>query len=179
MDKIWIIWNPITRLKETEELESDLRNAKENPKDLAEIWAKYIQFELKKGDPVRIEFTYERATTQLCLNPSLWVQYLQWARKIKSSNVLSVAKRATRNCSWDAELWGRDWLFKFHQFETNMKSPLTSSLNETELLKLPHYWIRQKIAHSKIFWDFSYRLSNSVVWRLQKQRSVSLKKTRF
>ena len=110
MDKISIIWNPITRLKETEELESDLRNAKENPKDLAEIWAKYIQFELKKGDPVRIEFTYERATTQLCLNPSLWVQYLQWARKIKSSNVLSVAKRATRNCSWEADLWGRDWI---------------------------------------------------------------------
>ena len=134
MDKIWIIWNPITRLKETEELESDLRNAKENPKDLAEIWAKYIQFELKKGDPVRIEFTYERATTQLCLNPSLWVQYLQWARKIKSSNVLSVAKRASRNCSWDADLWGRDWLFKFHQFKTNMKSPLTSSFESVKLL---------------------------------------------
>ena len=56
---------------------------------------------------MRIEFVYERATTQLCLNPSLWAEYVDWARKINSPNLARIARRATRNCGWDAQLWVR------------------------------------------------------------------------
>jgi len=94
----------ILKLKEIEPFEADLRQT-DKPKEKAEIWRKYIDYELKKADPVRIEFVYERATTQLCLDPALWVKYLNWARKIKSPNLTKIAKRATRNCSWEGELW--------------------------------------------------------------------------
>ena len=76
---------------------------------IGDIWfvpqGRYIDYELKKGDPVRIEFVYERSTTQLCLDPALWIKYLGWARKIKSPNLPKIAKRATRNCSWEGQLW--------------------------------------------------------------------------
>ena len=92
------------KLKEIEPFESDLRQLT-TPKERADVWSKYIKYELKKGDPVRIEFVYERATTQLCLDPALWTQYLDWARKINSPNLPTIAKRATRNCSWEGQLW--------------------------------------------------------------------------
>lgn len=75
------------------------------PKDLADVWSRYITYAKKKGDPVRLEFVYERATTQLCLNPQLWTEYMEWARKMKSPNMKLISKRATRNCGWEGKLW--------------------------------------------------------------------------
>ena len=54
---------------------------------------------------VRIEFLYERATSKLCLTEALWEEYIQWARQIKSPNLLNIVTRATRNCTWCARLW--------------------------------------------------------------------------
>jgi len=92
------------KLKELDEFEAKLRLTN-NPSELAEIWKEYLKYEIKKGDPVRIEFAYDRATTQLCLNPALWMEFLAWAKKIKSPNLKKISLRAARNCSWDENLW--------------------------------------------------------------------------
>jgi len=92
------------KLKELDEFEAKLRLT-DNPSELAEIWKQYLKYEIKKGDPVRIEFAYDRATTQLCLNPALWMEFLAWAKKIKSPNLKKISLRAARNCSWDENLW--------------------------------------------------------------------------
>ena len=92
------------KLKELDEFEAKLRLT-DNPSELADIWKEYLKYEIKKGDPVRIEFAYDRATTQLCLNPALWMEFLAWAKKIKSPNLKKISLRAARNCSWDENLW--------------------------------------------------------------------------
>lgn len=92
------------KLKEIDEFEAKLRLT-DNPSELGEIWKEYLKYEIKKSDPVRIEFAYDRATTQLCLNPALWLEFLAWAKKIKSPNLKKISLRAARNCSWDENLW--------------------------------------------------------------------------
>ena len=95
----------VLKLKEIEKFESEIRQTEKNPKEHLDAWKEYIRYELKKGDPVRIEFLYERATSKLCLNSALWTEYISWARKIKSPNLDQIVIRATRNCTWDSSLW--------------------------------------------------------------------------
>jgi len=94
----------IMKVKEIEPFESTTRTA-DSPKDLLDAWKDYIQHELKKDDPVRIEFLYERACTKLCLNPALWAEYVQWQTKMNSPQLLKTVRRACRNCTWDGALW--------------------------------------------------------------------------
>nr|XP_056715615.1 squamous cell carcinoma antigen recognized by T-cells 3 [Euleptes europaea] len=77
----------------------------ETPK-LAEHQA-YIDFEMKGGDPARIQLTYERALAENCLVPDLWAQYTQYLdRQLKVKGlVLSAHERAVRNCPWTVKLW--------------------------------------------------------------------------
>lgn len=44
------------------------------PPKLAEYQA-YIEFELKEGDPARIQITFERALAENCLVPDMWAKY--------------------------------------------------------------------------------------------------------
>lgn len=44
---------------------------------LAEYQA-YIDFEMKIGDPARIQLIFERALVENCLVPDLWVRYSQY-----------------------------------------------------------------------------------------------------
>ncbi|XP_015268716.1 PREDICTED: squamous cell carcinoma antigen recognized by T-cells 3 isoform X2 [Gekko japonicus] len=77
----------------------------ETPK-LAEYQA-YIDFEMKGGDPARIQLIYERALAENCLVPDLWAQYTQYLdRQLKVKElVLSAHERAVRNCPWTVKLW--------------------------------------------------------------------------
>lgn len=50
-----------------------LQMVAETPK-LAEYQA-YIDFELKEGDPARIQITFERALSENCLVPDMWAKY--------------------------------------------------------------------------------------------------------
>lgn len=45
----------------------------ETPK-LAEYQA-YIDFEMKEGDPARIQMTFERTLVDNCLVPDMWTKY--------------------------------------------------------------------------------------------------------
>ncbi|XP_054852695.1 squamous cell carcinoma antigen recognized by T-cells 3 [Eublepharis macularius] len=79
----------------------------EAPK-LAEHQA-YIDFEVKAGDPARIQLTYERALAENCLVPDLWARYTQYLdRQLKVKElVLSAHERAVRNCPWTVKLWNQ------------------------------------------------------------------------
>ncbi|XP_054629894.1 squamous cell carcinoma antigen recognized by T-cells 3 isoform X1 [Dunckerocampus dactyliophorus] len=77
----------------------------ETPK-LAE-YQTYIDFEMKAGDPARIQITFERALAENCLVPDMWTKfttYLDRQLKIKDL-VLSTHDRAVRNCPWTMGLW--------------------------------------------------------------------------
>ncbi|XP_053444968.1 squamous cell carcinoma antigen recognized by T-cells 3 isoform X2 [Nycticebus coucang] len=75
---------------------------------LAEYQA-YIDFEMKMGDPARIQLIFERALVENCLVPDLWIRYSQYLdRQLKVKDlVLSVHNRAVRNCPWTVALWSR------------------------------------------------------------------------
>ncbi|NXF04122.1 SART3 protein, partial [Smithornis capensis] len=79
----------------------------ETPK-LAEYQA-YIDFEMKAGDPARIQLIYERALAENCLVPDLWARYNRYLdRQLKVKElVLSAHDRAVRNCPWTVGLWVR------------------------------------------------------------------------
>ncbi|ERE76237.1 squamous cell carcinoma antigen recognized by T-cell 3 [Cricetulus griseus] len=75
---------------------------------LAEYQA-YIDFEMKIGDPARIQLIFERALVENCLVPDLWIRYSRYLdRQLKVKDlVLSVHSRAVRNCPWTVGLWSR------------------------------------------------------------------------
>nr|XP_023689134.1 squamous cell carcinoma antigen recognized by T-cells 3 [Paramormyrops kingsleyae] len=77
----------------------------ETPK-LAEYQA-YIDFELKEGDPARIQAVFERALAENCLVPDMWAKYTRYLdRQLKiRCMVLSCHERAVRNCPWTMSLW--------------------------------------------------------------------------
>ncbi|XP_047552927.1 squamous cell carcinoma antigen recognized by T-cells 3 isoform X1 [Lutra lutra] len=79
----------------------------ESPR-LAEYQA-YIDFEMKIGDPARVQLIFERALVENCLVPDLWIRYTQFLdRQLKVKDlVLSVHNRAVRNCPWTVALWSR------------------------------------------------------------------------
>ncbi|XP_044137317.1 squamous cell carcinoma antigen recognized by T-cells 3 [Bufo gargarizans] len=79
--------------------------AAETPK-LAEYQA-YIDFEVKQGDPARIQLIFERALADNCLVPDLWARYTQYLdRQLKMKElVLGAHDRAVRNCPWTVGLW--------------------------------------------------------------------------
>uniref|UniRef100_A0A3Q2YTI2 Spliceosome associated factor 3, U4/U6 recycling protein n=1 Tax=Hippocampus comes TaxID=109280 RepID=A0A3Q2YTI2_HIPCM len=77
----------------------------ETPK-LAEYQA-YIDFEMKEGDPARIQMTFERTLIDNCLVPDMWTKYATYLdRQLKIKDlVLSTHDRAVRNCPWTMSLW--------------------------------------------------------------------------
>uniref|UniRef100_A0A1A7Z1N7 Spliceosome associated factor 3, U4/U6 recycling protein n=1 Tax=Iconisemion striatum TaxID=60296 RepID=A0A1A7Z1N7_9TELE len=76
------------------------------PPKLAEYQA-YMEFELKEGDPPRIQITFERALAENCLVPDMWTKYTTYLdRQLKIKDlVLSTHERAVRNCPWTMSLW--------------------------------------------------------------------------
>ncbi|XP_077456080.1 spliceosome associated factor 3, U4/U6 recycling protein [Stigmatopora argus] len=77
----------------------------ETPK-LAEYQA-YIDFEMKEGDPARIQMAFERTLVENCLVPDMWAKYTTYLdRQLKIKDlVLSTHDRAVRNCPWTMGLW--------------------------------------------------------------------------
>ncbi|XP_029998649.1 spliceosome associated factor 3, U4/U6 recycling protein [Sphaeramia orbicularis] len=76
------------------------------PPKLAEYQA-YIDYELKEGDPARIQIIFERALAENCLVPDMWAKYTTYLdRQLKIKDlVLSTHDRAVRNCPWTMGLW--------------------------------------------------------------------------
>lgn len=57
---------------------------------LAEYQA-YVDFELKIGDPARIQQIYERALVENCLVSDLWVRYIQYLVSASVSKLFPVS----------------------------------------------------------------------------------------
>ncbi|XP_051551810.1 squamous cell carcinoma antigen recognized by T-cells 3-like isoform X1 [Myxocyprinus asiaticus] len=76
------------------------------PPKLAE-YQTYIDFEIKEGDPARVQIIFERALAENCLVPDLWIKYTTYLdRQLKIKElVLSAHERAVRNCPWTMDLW--------------------------------------------------------------------------
>ncbi|XP_075389468.1 spliceosome associated factor 3, U4/U6 recycling protein isoform X2 [Tenrec ecaudatus] len=100
---------------------------------LAEYQA-YIDFELKVGDPARIQVVFERALVENCLVPDLWIRYSQYLdRQLKVKDlVLSVHSRAVRNCPWTVALWSR-YLLALERYEVDHCTIADSSKELEEL----------------------------------------------
>ncbi|XP_057295311.1 squamous cell carcinoma antigen recognized by T-cells 3-like isoform X2 [Hydractinia symbiolongicarpus] len=86
------------------EYEEKLHAAEGNK--LAEYF-EYINFEMKDGDPARIQCIFERAIKDNCLQQDLWERYTTFLDfKLKLVNVaIPVHERAVRNCPWVGKLW--------------------------------------------------------------------------
>uniref|UniRef100_A0A8C4ZPK2 Spliceosome associated factor 3, U4/U6 recycling protein n=1 Tax=Gadus morhua TaxID=8049 RepID=A0A8C4ZPK2_GADMO len=76
------------------------------PPKIAEYQA-YIEYELKEGDPARIQIIFERALAENCLVPDMWAKYNNYLdRQLKIKDlVLPAHERAVRNCPWTMGLW--------------------------------------------------------------------------
>uniref|UniRef100_A0A671N6G1 Squamous cell carcinoma antigen recognized by T-cells 3-like n=1 Tax=Sinocyclocheilus anshuiensis TaxID=1608454 RepID=A0A671N6G1_9TELE len=90
----------------------------ETPK-LAEYQA-YIDFEMKEGDPARVQIIFERALVENCLVPDLWIKYTTYLdRQLKIKDlVLSAYERAVRNCPWTMGLW-KSYLLALERHEAD------------------------------------------------------------
>ncbi|XP_065663272.1 squamous cell carcinoma antigen recognized by T-cells 3 isoform X3 [Hydra vulgaris] len=67
----------------------------------------YINYEIKDGDPARIQSIFERAIKDHCLEHELWIKYLNYLDyKLKIPDIALVAHvRSVRNCPWVSSLW--------------------------------------------------------------------------
>eukprot|EP00111_Clytia_hemisphaerica_P004917 TCONS_00014140-protein len=86
------------------EHEEKLHNATEGK---LELYKSYIAFEIKSGDPTRIQCIFERAIKDNCLQHDLWISYTNYLDyKLKIPVVcVPVHERAIRNCPWVCQLW--------------------------------------------------------------------------
>ncbi|PSN43747.1 hypothetical protein C0J52_06406 [Blattella germanica] len=67
----------------------------------------YLEYEKSNKDPVRVICLFERAVADLCLDASMWLEYVEYidsTLKIDSI-VLPVCRRSVRNCPWSTALW--------------------------------------------------------------------------
>ncbi|KAJ9576204.1 hypothetical protein L9F63_006937 [Diploptera punctata] len=67
----------------------------------------YLEHEKSHNEPARVQCLYERAVADLCLDATIWLEYVQYldtTLKIDSV-VLPVCRRAVRNCPWNSALW--------------------------------------------------------------------------
>lgn len=73
----------------------------------ADHYRTYLRYEMSGDDPARVQCLYERAVAELCLDASMWLEYIEYldtTLKIDTV-VLPVCKRAVRNCPWSSPLW--------------------------------------------------------------------------
>uniref|UniRef100_H3DEK9 Spliceosome associated factor 3, U4/U6 recycling protein n=1 Tax=Tetraodon nigroviridis TaxID=99883 RepID=H3DEK9_TETNG len=101
------------------------------PPKLAEYQA-YIDFELKEGDPARIQIIFERTLAENCLVPDMWAKYTTYLdRQLKIKDlVLSTHDRAVRNCPWTMGLW-KSYLLALERHEAD--HPTVSDVFEKAL----------------------------------------------
>ncbi|XP_036027973.1 squamous cell carcinoma antigen recognized by T-cells 3 isoform X2 [Onychomys torridus] len=123
---------------------------------LAEYQA-YIDFEMKIGDPARIQLIFERALVENCLVPDLWIRYSRYLdRQLKVKDlVLSVHSRAVRNCPWTVALWSRYLLAMErhgvdHQmisatFETALSAGFIQATDYVEIWQVHLDYLRRRV----------------------------------
>ncbi|KAF0989879.1 hypothetical protein HZS_2728 [Henneguya salminicola] len=96
---------PLTlkKLNECLEYEKELNKTEKN----YSIFLKYIEYEKKCNNPVRVTCLYERAIAKNCLDEELWLNYIEYlSETLKDFEILeTVHKRSLRNMPWLPALW--------------------------------------------------------------------------
>ncbi|KAF3695804.1 Squamous cell carcinoma antigen recognized by T-cells 3 [Channa argus] len=130
------------------------------PPKLAEYQA-YIDFELKEGDPARIQITFERALAENCLVPDMWTKYTIYLdRQLKIKDlVLSTHERAVRNCPWTMGLWksyllalerhGADHQTVSDIFEKALNAGFIQATDYVEIWQAKLDYLRRRVDFSK------------------------------
>ncbi|XP_029960592.1 spliceosome associated factor 3, U4/U6 recycling protein [Salarias fasciatus] len=148
----------LQQLEKYKPLEESLLVAE--PPKLAEYQA-YIDFELKEGDPARIQITFERALAENCLVPDMWARnttYLDRQLKVKDL-VLSTHERAVRNCPWTMGLWksyllalerhGADHQTVSDVFEKALNAGFIQATDYVEIWQAYLDYLRRRVDFSK------------------------------
>uniref|UniRef100_A0A8C6NYK7 Spliceosome associated factor 3, U4/U6 recycling protein n=1 Tax=Nothobranchius furzeri TaxID=105023 RepID=A0A8C6NYK7_NOTFU len=137
------------------------------PPKLAEYQA-YIEFELKEGDPPRIQITFERALAENCLVPDMWTKYTTYLdRQLKIKDlVLSTHERAVRNCPWTMSLWksyllalerhGSDHHTVSDVFEKALNAGFIQATDYVEIWQAYLDYLRRRVDFSKGELHFLY-----------------------
>lgn len=70
-------------------------------------YLEYLDYELKAKNPSRVRFLFERAITDHCLEPDLWLRYVRYLQEQLNiyDLIVAVLRRAVRNVTWCSELW--------------------------------------------------------------------------
>ncbi|XP_041642830.1 squamous cell carcinoma antigen recognized by T-cells 3 [Cheilinus undulatus] len=130
------------------------------PPKLAEYQA-YIDFELKEGDPARIQITFERTLAENCLVPDMWAKYTSYLdRQLKIKDlVLSTHERAVRNCPWTMGLWksyllalerhGADHQTVSDVFEKALNAGFIQATDYVEIWQAYLDYLRRRVDFSK------------------------------
>nr|XP_020450084.1 squamous cell carcinoma antigen recognized by T-cells 3 [Monopterus albus] len=130
------------------------------PPKLAEYQA-YINFELKEGDPARIQIIFERALAENCLVPDMWAKYTTYLdRQLKIKElVLSTHERAVRNCPWTMGLWksyllalerhGADHQTVSDVFEKALNAGFIQATDYVEIWQAYLDYLRRRVDFSK------------------------------
>ncbi|XP_074494100.1 squamous cell carcinoma antigen recognized by T-cells 3 [Sebastes fasciatus] len=130
------------------------------PPKLAE-YQSYIDFELKEGDPARIQITYERTLAENCLVPDMWAKYATYLdRQLKIKDmVLSSHERAVRNCPWTMGLWksyllalerhGADHQTVSDLFEKALNAGFIQATDYVEIWQAYLDYLRRRVDFSK------------------------------
>lgn len=130
------------------------------PPKLAEYQA-YIDFELKEGDPARVQITFERALAENCLVPDMWTKYTTYLdRQLKIKDlVLSTHERAVRNCPWTMSLWksylqalerhGADHQSVSDVFEKALNAGFIQATDYVEIWQAYLDYLRRRVDFSK------------------------------
>ncbi|KAM8885238.1 squamous cell carcinoma antigen recognized by T-cells 3 isoform 2-T2 [Spinachia spinachia] len=130
------------------------------PPKLAE-YQSYIDFELKEGDPARIQITFERTLAENCLVPDMWAKYATYLdRQLKIRDmVLSSHERGVRNCPWTMGLWksyllalerhGADHLAVSGVFEKALSAGFIQATDYVEIWQSYLDYLRRRVDFSK------------------------------
>ncbi|XP_015240538.1 PREDICTED: squamous cell carcinoma antigen recognized by T-cells 3 [Cyprinodon variegatus] len=130
------------------------------PPKLAEYQA-YIDFELKEGDPARVQILFERALAENCLVPDMWTKYTTYLdRQLKIKDlVLSTHERAVRNCPWTMSLWksylqalerhGADHQIVSDVFEKALNAGFIQATDYVEIWQAFLDYLRRRVDFSK------------------------------
>ncbi|XP_054904958.1 squamous cell carcinoma antigen recognized by T-cells 3 [Poeciliopsis prolifica] len=130
------------------------------PPKLAEYQA-YIDFELKEGDPARVQITFERALAENCLVPDMWTKYTTYLdRQLKIKDlVLPTHERAVRNCPWTMSLWksylqalerhGADHQSVSDVFEKALNAGFIQATDYVEIWQAYLDYLRRRVDFSK------------------------------
>lgn len=90
----------------------------QNENEQLDAYKGYLLHEKQQGDPGRITVLYERAITDLSLEVTIWLDYLNYLEDtIKIESVLDpIYQRATRNIPWCSKVWQK-WIRSYEKWK--------------------------------------------------------------